>query len=166
MKRADVEIAAALRQISFASRLHGWNPDQIERQVIWRERLDVHLHQAEEGTAEIRTFAATAIHDHRYRYHLTSALMDDIDRLLNASAARHHILGHHEPFSGSDTKTAAKNQPAGVFFCENMASLQRAPDLLPDNDSTESGGDDGIALNSPDLVGQTRAHVSGNFRVL
>jgi hypothetical protein len=139
---------------------------KIGRDLVGCEGLDVHFDQTDERTTVIRPLAAAAIDNDADPRNFSAVRADDIDGFLDAPAAGHHILGHNEPFVRPDLKTAPQGETAGFFFHEDMAFRERAPNFLADDDSTEGRGDDGVALDVAQLIGEPSANVRGDVGVL
>ena len=106
--------------ISFASRLDRGCREQIGRNLVRRECLDVHLDQADERRAEIRPLTAAAIHDHADANDFAAALADDLDRFLDSAAAGDDIFGDNEPFVSGNFETAPQDEPARFLFDKDM----------------------------------------------
>ena len=71
-----------------ATRFDCGDRSKITWNLIGREGLHVQLHQAHEGTTEIRLLHPTPIDDHADRYNCAAMLADNVDCFLDASAAR------------------------------------------------------------------------------
>jgi hypothetical protein len=134
--------------------------------VVGCESLDVHFDQANESAPVIRPLATAAIDDDADAGDFPAVRVDDIDRFLDAPAAGHDVFGYNEPFVRPDLKTAPQDETTGFFFDEDVALPEGAAHFLTDDDSAEGGGDDGVALDIAQLIGQPSANVGGDVGML
>jgi hypothetical protein len=134
--------------------------------VVGCESLDVHFDQADERTTVIRPLAPAAIDNDADAGDFAAVGVDDIDRFLHAPTASHDVFGHNEPFVRPNLETAPQDEAAGFFLNEDVAFPKCAAHFLADDDSAEGGGDDGVALNAAQLIGQPSANVRGDAGVL
>ena len=149
-----------------AAGFDGRDVRKIRGELLSREGIDVHFDEADEGAAEVRSLAATAIHDHADARDLSTMRSDDVDRLLHATAACHDVFGYDESLVRRDLKAASQHQPARLFFRENVPFPERASDFLSDNDSTQSGRNHGVAFQAAQFVRETAANFRGDRGVL
>ena len=84
--------------LSFAPRLHRGHRRQIRWKLVCFEVFNLQLDQTDERTTEIRFVCAAAIDDHADAGNDAAVLMHDVDRLLDASAARDDVFGDDEFF--------------------------------------------------------------------
>ena len=91
---------------------------------------------------------------------------DDVDRFLNASAARDHVFGDNEAFALVDLESAPQSESAGFFFDKDVAFAQRAPDFLADDDPAEGRGDHGVAIEVAQLICELLANLRRDPGVL
>jgi hypothetical protein len=139
---------------------------EVGGKIIGGKCFDIHLDEADEGAAEVRSLAATAVHDHSDARGPSAMRSDDVDRLLHAAAARHDVFGYDESLVRRDLKAASQHQPARLFFREDVPFPERASDFLSDNDSTQSGRNYGVALKVAQFVRETAANFRGDLGVL
>ena len=161
-KRADyVKIVGLL-----AAGFDGRNLRQIRGKLVGREGLDLHFDQADKRTTVIRPLASAAIDDDADAGDFRAVRLDDINRFLDAATAGHHVFGHNEPLVRPNQKTAPEDEPAGFFLHEDVPLPQGASHFLADDDSAEGGGDDAVALDVAQLIGEPSADVGRDARVL
>src|SRR5438874_443605 len=91
---------------------------------------------------------------------------DDVDRLLNASAARDYIFDNHEFLAVVDLKSAAQRQFFVFFLDENVTFAERPRDFLADDDPAEGRGDHRVAIEASQFIGEHPAHSLGDVGVL
>jgi hypothetical protein len=152
-------IFISARPSSLAARLDRGNLRQIGRQVIRLEGFDVHFDEADKRTAKVRPFPAASIDDHSDGGNLPTVRSHNLDRFLHPSAARDHVFGHNEPFVRPNLESPSQRQPAGFFFYENVPFPQGSPDFLADDDSTQGGRDDRVAIDVPQFVREPGADI-------
>ena len=109
---------------------------------------------------------AAPIDDDANAGHLSSAVPNNVDRFLDASAASDDVLGDDKPLVRPDLKTAPQGEPSGFFFDEDVPSAEGAPNFLANDDSAEGRRNDCIALNAPQFIRQSPANSSGDVGVL
>lgn len=165
MFRSQAQRHSCDRQL-VASRFLDRRAFEIGRKIVRLECLDAHLDQADKWTSEIGPVAAGTIHHHPNGRNNSAAPTDDVDRFLNTPSARHHIFGDDESFARCNLKTAPQHQSAPIFFGENVALAQRAPDFLVDDDSAERRRNHRIALNGIQFFCETSANIRDNPSVL
>jgi hypothetical protein len=90
----------------------------------------------------------------------------DVNCFLNPSAAGHDILRDDKPFVRPDLKPAPQDKAPRLLFGEDVALSQGAAHFLADNNSTEGRGDDGVAVQPTQLVGQPSANITRDVGVL
>jgi hypothetical protein len=91
---------------------------------------------------------------------------NNVDCFLHASTARHDIFDDDEALVFDDFETAAQDEFAILLFDKNMAFAKRASDFLPDDESAESRGDDRIAIEFAQFVGEPCTNFCGNVGML
>lgn len=122
--------------------------------MIGRKRFHVHLDQADKGTAKIRSLAAAAVHDYADRANNPAVRANDVDRLLDTSAAGDNVLRDDEALLRRDFESAAQNETAFLFFLgKDVTFAERAADFLADDNAAERRRDDRVASEGPQLVG-------------
>jgi hypothetical protein len=149
-----------------ATGFDGGNASQIRWHLIGLEGLHIHFDQADEWATVIGPLTTAAIDNDADAGDLSAVGADDVDGFLNAAATRDDVLGHDEPFVRPDLETAPENQAASLFLHKNVAFPERAPDFLADNDAAKGRGNDGIALDTAQLISEPRANVGSDVRVL
>ena len=93
-------------------------------------------------------------------------LFHDVDRFHEASASGDHVFDDDELFAGFDFESAAHDESAVVVFLgEDVGFAELACDLLSDNDAAEGGGDDGVAVDGAELLGEGGADLLGDLGV-
>jgi hypothetical protein len=90
----------------------------------------------------------------------------DVDGFLYATAARDDVFGHDEFLARRDLKAAPQDQAARLFLHEDVAFPQRAADFLADDDAAEGRGDDGVALEAAQFIGEPSANIRRDRGVL
>src|SRR5437867_2129918 len=76
----------------FAARLHGGSFGEVWREIVRQECFDIHFDQAHERAAEIRFRSSAPIDNYAHCGDDAALGMDDIDRLLHASAAGDNVF--------------------------------------------------------------------------
>lgn len=136
-----------------AARFNRGNSRQIGGQIICLEVFDVHFDQANKGAAKVSPVPATSIDDHRDTGHNPTVGSHNLDRFLDPSAARDHILGHDEPF-------------VRALFDEYVSLPQGASHFLTDDDPAQGGRNHRIAFDAPHFVREPGANIRRDSRVL
>jgi hypothetical protein len=149
-----------------AAGFDGGRLGQVGGQTVRCEGFNVHLDQAYKRASVIGTLASAAIDDNADAGDFPAVGADDIDRFLDAPTAGDDVLGHNEPFVRPNLKTAAQDEATGLFLDEDVALPEGSPHFLADNDSAEGRGDDGVALDAAQLIGEPSADVCSNIGVL
>ena len=104
-----------------ASWLHCRNNRKVSGKLIRRKRLDIHFDQAHERAAKVRFLLTAAVYDHAGRGNNSAVSFYDVDCLLHAPAAGHHIFSNDEAFSFFDDESTAQDQSAIFFFDKDVA---------------------------------------------
>lgn len=90
----------------FAAGFDSRNGGQIGREVVRLEGFDVHLHERDEGAAEVGEGSAAAVHDGSGGLDDAAVVADDLDGFLHAAAAGDDVLGDKKFFAGGDGEAA------------------------------------------------------------
>jgi hypothetical protein len=90
----------------------------------------------------------------------------NLDRFLDPSAARDHVLGHEEPFVRANLESASQHQPAGFLLHEYVSLPQRASHFLTDDDPAQGGRNHRVAFDVPQFVREPGANIRRDSRVL
>ena len=149
-----------------AAGFNRWDGSEIRGQLIGRERFNVHLDETDERAAVIGTLPAATVHDYANAGHPAAVRAHDIDGFLHAAAASDDIFGNDETLVRPDLKTAAQDQSARLLFDEDMSFAQRSSNFLSNDDSAKGRGDNGVAFDVTQFVGQPSADVRGDVGVL
>ena len=80
------------------------------------------------NAAEVRGPRA-AVHERRDREDAPAVLLDDVDCLLDAAAARDDVLRHDHGLAGEDAE-AAQNELAVLLLGEDALLVEGARDLV------------------------------------
>jgi len=104
------------RYKSFAAGFHCRDFRQIGWQFVRSKGFDVHFDQADESATEVRFRLTASIDNYAHRIDDTAARTNDIDRFLDAAAARDDILDDDKSFLGRNLKTATQGKFAILFF--------------------------------------------------
>src|SRR5207249_12043445 len=95
--------------------------NEVGREFVGGERLDIHYDYAHKRTAKIWFGCAAAIHNHADCRDDATMHAHDVDCLLHASAASDDVFDHNEFLVRQNLKTAAQYEFAFVFLHKNMA---------------------------------------------
>jgi hypothetical protein len=107
--------------------LYSRDRGEIGWDSVGGKRLHIHFDQTNERTAEIRCLAAAAIHNDSDADDDASLLSHDIDRLLDAAAARYHVLRDDEALVRRILKPRRRTRPPASF----SAKICRLPNERP-----------------------------------
>ncbi len=110
--------------------------------------------------------AAAAIDDGRRADNDGAGRASDLDRLARRSARGDDVLDDEDALPGREREAAAQRETAVLPFCEDGPHPERAPHLLPDDDSAESRREDCLHAQIADAVREERAAALGFGRVL
>lgn len=102
------------------SRLYHRNVREIGRKFVRFKILYLHLNQTDKWTPEIRFLISAPIDNYADGGNDSAMGADNVDRLLDSSAARHDVLGDDESFALIDLKSVTQSEPAGVFFDKDV----------------------------------------------
>lgn len=130
----------------FTAWFNGRDFREIGRKLVHFERFDIHLDQADERTTKIWLGFAAAIDNYADSGSDPAMEANDVDRFLDATAARDHVFGDNETFVLVDLESAAQREAAGFFLDKNVTFIERATDFLTDNDSAQGRRNDGVAI--------------------
>jgi hypothetical protein len=134
--------------------------------LVCRKCFDLHFNQAGEGAAEIWPLTAAAIDDDSDPGDGSAVGADNVDRFLDAPAARNHVFGDHEPLVRPNREAATQNQAAGFFLHEDVPFPKGAADFLANDDSAEGGRDYSVTFQIAKFVRQSPAHLGSNVGML
>lgn len=101
---------------SFAAGFHCGDFRQIGWQFVRIKSFDVHFDQADEWATEVRFRLTASIDNYAYRINDTAARTNDLDRFLDAAAARDDILDDDKSFLRRNLETATQDKFAILFF--------------------------------------------------
>ena len=118
------------------------------------------------GQPKSGLFLAASIDNHTDGGNDSAVRAHDIDRLLDAAAARHDILGHDKAFAFVDLESAPQNESAGFFFDKNVTLTERSPNFLADDNSAKRRRDDCVAVEFAQSIGQHSANAGGDVGIL
>ena len=149
-----------------AAGFDGRDARKIRGEPVFREGFNAHFDETDKGAPEARSLPAATVDDHADARDLSAVRPDDVDRLLHAAAACDHVFGYDKSLVRPDLKTAPQYEAASFFLHENVAFPERAPDFLADNNPAEGRGNDGVAFEGAQLVGEPSANISGNLGML
>ena len=131
-----------------------------------REGFGVQLDQPMEGKVHRREFSTRAVDQRRGGRDHTAVFFHDVDGFQEASAAGDDVFDDDEAFAGFDLEPAAQDECSlVVLFGKDMRLAQLAGDFLSDQDAAEGGGDDGVAVDAAELIGEGGADLLGDFRI-
>lgn len=149
-----------------ASWFYRGNASQIRRNVLRLEGFHIHLNKTDKGAAVIGPPAPAAIDDDSDADDPAAVRAHNVNCFLDPSAARNDILRDDEPFVRPNLKSAPQDEAPGVLFDEDVAFSECAAYFLADNNSTQGRGDDGVAVQRTQFVGESSAYFSGDVGVL
>jgi hypothetical protein len=109
---------------------------------------------------------AAPIQNHANCGNDSAARTNYVDCFLYAATASHHVFDDDEFFIWRNLKTASQNKFAIFFFDKDVAFAQRPRDFLADNNSAQGRGDDRVAIEFAELVGEPSADFCSDVRVL
>src|SRR5438105_3236777 len=114
------------RRSLFASWFDRRDPGEIGRKFFRLECLNVHFHEADEWATEVWFIGVAAVDDYADCRDNSAMLANDVDCLLNPSAARDDVLGDNKLFTLVDPKSAAQGESARFFLDKYVAFAQGA----------------------------------------
>lgn len=124
--------------------------------------------EAEEGgrrDTEIEG-AIGAIDDHGDADGGGTSLADDFQGFRGSPAAGDDVFDDEGTFSLSEVESAAEDEGALLFFCENEAQPQLAGDFLSDDQAAHGWGDDGGRVPGAGAVGEGAAEAFDGGHIL
>jgi len=139
---------------------------QISGNLIRLEGLDVHLDERHKGTSEVREGASAAIYDGASGDDYAAVVLNDLDRLLDASSASDHVFGDDESLAGSNGEAAQDEAAIAVFLDEDVALTEVAGDFLSDDDTSDGRRDDGGGVIGRKFIRKPAADLRGDGGVL
>jgi hypothetical protein len=142
------------------------NSDEVGRQLICFECFHVHLHQADEGTTEIRLLHATPIDDDSGCDHVATVCRDNVDGLLDATSARNDVFRDEETLVRRNGEAAAQDEATIFFLGKNVTFAQRSGNFLANNNATKGGRDDALAVELTKAIGKQAADMRRHVRIL
>ena len=101
--------------------LNGRALREIGWEFVCRKCLNIHFHQAHEGTTKIRFRVAAAIDNYGDCGDDPTMRANDVDCLLHSPAARDDVFYYDESFARRNLKTAAQNKFTVFFFDKDVA---------------------------------------------
>src|SRR5690606_26830457 len=102
-----------------------------------------------------------AIDERNDRRHHAAVLAHDVDRLLHAAAAGHHVFRDDEALSLLDREATTQDELPFLLLDEDVPLPERAGHFMPHDYTPESRGDDAVGLNVGDLLGEHAAVACG-----
>src|ERR1700693_5175508 len=97
-------------RLLLAARFYRGNARKIDRQFVSRKSFDIHFDQTNKRAIEVRFGFATSIDNHADRGDTPPACAHDVDRFLDATAARYDVLDDNEFFAIVDLKAASQDK--------------------------------------------------------
>lgn len=93
-------------------------------------------------------------------------VLDDLYRLLDASAASDHVFGDDESLAWSDGEAAQDEAAIAVLFDEDVPLAEVAGDFLSDDDTPDCGRDDGGGVIGRKFIREPATNLRGDGGIL
>jgi hypothetical protein len=117
---SEQERASQTPYKSFAPGFHCRDFRQIGWHLARGKSFDVHFDQAGKWATEVRFRLAASVDYYANRSNDTTVRTDDVDRFLDAAAARDDIFDHDKSFLRRNLKTATQGKFTFHFFYKNV----------------------------------------------